>query len=72
MRRLLSPLLSCHIQLQKDETTQRRLLPPFNGCRIQRQKEDTAHAQAIAASFKLSRSAPEGGHGACAGYCRLL
>ncbi len=52
----------------------RRLLPPFIGCRSQRQKEETAHAQAIAAFYRLPQSAPEGGDGACAGiaaFCRL-
>ncbi len=49
----------------------RRLLPPFIGCRSQLQKEETAHAQAIAAFYRLPQSAPEEGDGACAGYCRL-
>jgi hypothetical protein len=72
MRRLLPPFIGCRTQRQKEELRMRRLLPPFIGCRSQRQKEETAHAQAFATSFKLSHSAPEGGDGACAGYCRLL
>ncbi len=67
--RLLKAVAAGHSQNRR---RMRRLLPPFIGCRSKRQKEDTAHAQAIAASSKLSHSAPEGRDGACAGYCLLL
>jgi hypothetical protein len=68
MRRPLPPFIGCRSQrsARRMRRRMRRLLPPFKGCRIQRQKEPTAHAQAIAASLKLSHSAPERTDGACA------
>ncbi len=65
-------LQTAAVSARRRRRRMRRLLPPFIGYRSQRQKKDTAHPQATAAFYRLPQSAPEGGHGACAGYCRLL